>query len=130
MLLAADIGGTKTLIGLYDIGPDRPTAVVTRRVGATAVQDAPAADLRFRRNEQIRAEIAAAAGTYTATLLDRNGNALPIPVTSEERRDADGVRWVVAALPLAPLANGDYVLQLVSADNDGARRAVAFRVVP
>ena len=30
MLLAADIGGTKTLIGLYDIGPDRPTAVVTR----------------------------------------------------------------------------------------------------
>jgi glucokinase len=30
MLLAADIGGTKTLIGLYDIGSDRPTAIVTR----------------------------------------------------------------------------------------------------
>lgn len=30
MLLAADIGGTKTLIGLYDRDGDRPTAVVTR----------------------------------------------------------------------------------------------------
>jgi glucokinase len=30
MLLAADIGGTKTLIGLFDRGPDRPMPVVTR----------------------------------------------------------------------------------------------------
>lgn len=112
------------------IDPDVPTAVVTRRVGATAVQDAPTADLRFRRNEQIRVEIAAAAGTYNATLLDRNGNTLPIPITPEEHQDADGVRWVVAALPLAPLGNGDYVVQLLPVNADGARRAVAFRVVP
>lgn len=30
MLLAADIGGTKTLIGLYREGPERPAPVVTR----------------------------------------------------------------------------------------------------
>lgn len=30
MLLAADIGGTKTLIGLFDRGDDRPVATVTR----------------------------------------------------------------------------------------------------
>lgn len=30
MLLAADIGGTKTLIGLYERGSDRPTPIVTR----------------------------------------------------------------------------------------------------
>ena len=30
MLLAADIGGTKTLIGLFDRGPDRPIPTVTR----------------------------------------------------------------------------------------------------
>jgi len=123
-------GTNPPLSETLQIDPDVPTAVVTRRVGATAVQDAPTADLRFRRNEQIRVEIAAAAGTYTATLLDRNGNALPIPITPEEHRDADGVRWVVAALPLAPLGNGDYVLQLLATDNDGSRRAVAFRVVP
>jgi glucokinase len=30
MLLAADIGGTKTLIGLFEPGPERPVPVVTR----------------------------------------------------------------------------------------------------
>jgi glucokinase len=30
MLLAADIGGTKTLIGLFDRGPDRPVPAITR----------------------------------------------------------------------------------------------------
>jgi hypothetical protein len=123
-------GTNPPLSETLQIDPDVPTAVVTRRVGATAVHDAPTADLRFRRNEQIRVEIAAAAGTYEATLLDRNGKALPVPITPEEHRDASGVRWVVAPLPLAPLGNGDYVLQLLSTDADGARRAVAFRVGP
>ena len=30
MILAADIGGTKTLIGLFDRRPDRPVSTVTR----------------------------------------------------------------------------------------------------
>ena len=88
----------------------------------------PTADLRFRRNEQIRVEIPTASGDpVTARLLDRTGKPLAAPVTAALRDDADGSKWVTAQLALAPLAPADYAIELSS----GANRMVAgFRVVP
>jgi hypothetical protein len=43
------------------------------------------------------------------------------------REDTDGSRWQTADLALAPLAQGDYVIEL----SDGHNRILAaFRVVP
>jgi hypothetical protein len=97
----------------------------------------PTADLRFRRNEQVRVEIpAASSGPVTARLLDRTGKPLAVPVTATVRDDADGSRWVTAQLALAPLAAGDYVIEIVSGSGGsgapgGERRMIsAFRIVP
>jgi hypothetical protein len=105
------------------------TALATRRTGAgAAANDSPAADLRFRRSEQIRVELPATGSPFTAQLLDRTGRELPIQLTVEERTDLDGRRWASAGLPLAPLAQGDYVVQI--AETGSMPVAVAFRVVP
>ena len=88
----------------------------------------PTADLRFRRNEQLRVEIpVSATDPLTARLLDRTGKPLAVPVTAAMRDDADGSRWATAQLALAPLAPGDYAIELASGDN---RMIAAFRVVP
>ena len=65
----------------------------------------------------------------TGRLLNRRGEPLAVPVTLTER--ADGDRLVLAAdLPLAPLADGDDVIE-VTATSAGAKlqRLLAFRVV-
>ena len=62
-----------------------------------------------------------------ARLLDRAGNALAVPVTAAMRDDTDGSRWYTAEVALAPLAAGDYVIEL----SDGNQRMLAaFRIVP
>jgi hypothetical protein len=50
-----------------------------------------------------------------------------VPVTAVVRDDADGSRWVTAQLALAPLAPGDYAIEISSGDT---RLISAFRVVP
>jgi hypothetical protein len=104
--------------------PDSSGALFIRRTGT---REAPTADLRFRRNEQVRVEIpTASADPPTARLLDRNGQLLAVPVTAAVRDDADGSRWHTAQLALAPLAAGDYVIEIAA----GSRRTLAaFRVV-
>jgi hypothetical protein len=63
----------------------------------------------------------------SARLLDRTGKALNVPVSAAVRTDADGSRWRTAQLALAPLAPGDYVVEMSS----GADRSIsAFRIVP
>jgi hypothetical protein len=88
----------------------------------------PTADLRFRRSEQLRVEIPAGDDAeVSARLLDRTGKALNVPVSAAVRTDADGSRWRTAQLALAPLAPGDYVVEMSS----GADRSIsAFRIVP
>jgi hypothetical protein len=45
--------------------------------------------------------------------------------------EADGSKWQHATLALAPLATGDYLLELSAAESAGhARTLIAFRVVP
>src|ERR1700716_1843456 len=42
MILAGDIGGTKTLLGLFDAAPARPRPVVVRSFGTLDLDDLPA----------------------------------------------------------------------------------------
>jgi VWFA-related protein len=107
--------------------PDSTGALFVRRGAATGNQETPTADLRFRRNEQIRVEIPTAlSDPVTARLLDRTGKPLAVPVTAVVRDDPDGSRWATAQLALAPLAPADYVIELSSGER---RMIVAFRVV-
>jgi hypothetical protein len=63
----------------------------------------------------------------TARLLDRSGKALAVPVSAAVREDTDGSRWTAAQLTLAPLAVGDYVIEL---SQGSTRTLAAFRIVP
>ncbi len=112
--------------------PDPGGAIFMRRGPTTGNKDAPAADLRFRRNERIRVDLPApSSGPVAARLLDRVGKALPIPLTASVRDDADGSRWQTTELALAPLAPGDYLIELAGrAGGEEKRTLVAFRVVP
>jgi VWFA-related protein len=108
--------------------PQTTGALFFRRGPATGNRDTPTADLRFRRSEQVRVEIpAGAASEASGRLLDRTGKALNVPVTTAIRDDPDGSRWQTAQVALAPLAPGDYVIEIVSGQN---RSISAFRVVP
>ncbi|MBZ5559711.1 MAG: VWA domain-containing protein [Acidobacteriia bacterium] len=103
-------------------------ALFVRRGQSTGNKDVPTADLRFRRNEQVRVEVpATSSDAATARLLDRAGRPLAVPVTAATRDDGDGLRWHTAQLALAPLAPGDYVIEVASGDK---RTLSAFRVVP
>ena len=103
-------------------------ALFVRRGPTTANKEVPTADLRFRRSEQIRVEIPTTeTEAGAARLLDRSGKALAVPVTAAVRNDPDGSRWMTGQVALAPLAPGDYVIELSSGSS---RMLSAFRVVP
>jgi hypothetical protein len=108
--------------------PNATGAVFFRRGATTGNRDVPTADLRFRRSDRLRVDVPApTADAVAARLLDRNGNALPIPVAGTVRDDADGSRWRSAELALAPLAAGDYLVELATGTG---RTLIAFRVIP
>ena len=89
------------------------------------------ADLRFRRSEHIRVEVPSVSPAVSARLLDRTGKVLAVPLTAAVREDADGSRWQTAEVALAPLAVGDYVIELAGgAGGERKRTLVAFRIVP
>jgi VWFA-related protein len=101
-------------------------AVYSRRGPLSGTRDTPTADLRYRRSERIHVDVPSVASAPAARLLDRTGKPLSVPVASATRADADGARWITADLSLAPLAAGDYLLE-VSAGS--ARTLVPFRIV-
>ena len=108
--------------------PDASGAVFLRRGPVTGNKDVATSDLRFRRSEQLRVDVPSpsdAAGA--ARPLDRTGKPLNVPVTATVRDDADGSRWQVAQLPLAPLAPSDYVIEMSAG---GTRTLLGFRVIP
>ena len=108
--------------------PSASGAVFIRRGPQTGNKDAPTADLKFRRSERIRVEVPSAATATSARLLDRTGKPMPVPVASAMHSDADGTPWVTAEVALAPLAPGDYVIELAAGEQ--TRTLAAFRVVP
>jgi VWFA-related protein len=108
--------------------PSSTGALFFRRGPTTGNKDVPTADLRFRRSDRLRIEIPdPSEDAVTARLLDRRGDAINVPVAGAIRKDPDGVRWQTAELALAPLAPGDYVIEVSSGT---LRRLIAFRLVP
>jgi hypothetical protein len=90
-----------------------------------------AADSRFRRTERVHVEwqVFDVLNRREARLLSREGQPLAVPVTVTER-DVDGLPQVAADVNLAPLTDGDYVIELVVGSGAETQRAlVAVRVV-
>jgi hypothetical protein len=104
-------------------------AVMWRRGPSTGLKHLVTADPRFQRSERIRFEMPTAAdGVATARMLDRVGNLLRVPVQISERPDPSGqFRWIVADAVLAPLAAGDYGIEVTLG---AAKQVIAFKVVP
>jgi VWFA-related protein len=130
---AGSIPSRETVRLTIGTAPAASGALYLRRSSATGNKDAPTADLRFRRNERLRVEVPGdAADGVSARLLDRTGKALNVPVTAAMRDDSDGSRWYAAQLALAPLAPGDYVIEISRAGLAGgeSRTLAAFRIVP
>jgi hypothetical protein len=87
----------------------------------------PAADFQFSRMERVRLEVPVDAGARPggATLLDKTGKALDVPVTVSARVDeATGQQWIVADLSLAPLAPSDYAIEIAFTSGDAEQRVV------
>jgi VWFA-related protein len=106
--------------------PDASGVLVLRRGQGTGNRELPTADLRFRRNEQIRVELPVPQGDLVARILDRTGKPLAVPFTGGVREDDNGLRWATAQLALAPLAAGDYLIEL---SLGSGRTLIGFRVV-
>lgn len=107
-------------------------AILWRRGPSTGPRHVRTADPRFQRSERIRLELPAPAATadvpVTARLLDRAGNPLPIPVQVTRRPEpAADLNWIVGDATLAPLAAGDYAIEISMGD---AKQLTAFRIVP
>jgi VWFA-related protein len=113
--------------------PDPPQAtgaILVRRGPQTGNREIVTADLRFRRTEQLRVEIPTTPdAAWTARLLDRTGKPLVIPVTVARRAETGGPTWVTAQVVLAPLAVGDYLIEL-TADAGASRTLLGIRIVP
>jgi Ca-activated chloride channel family protein len=91
-------------------------------------QYARTANPRFTRTERLRLEIPAnTPAAASARLLDRRGAPLALaPAVGHRVDESDGRRWIVVDLSLAPLAQGDYVIEIIAGE---ATRLAAFQVV-
>jgi hypothetical protein len=92
----------------------------------------PAGDLRYHRQERVKVETAVA-GPVTGRsvqLLDRAGHPLRLPVAIDQRDEA-GLTTVSGEVVLAPLGQGDFILETtVRRGTDTETRFAAFRIVP
>jgi VWFA-related protein len=91
----------------------------------------PVADLQYRRTERIHVQwqLSGPIDRQTARLLSRAGQPLAVPVRVSERA-VDGRPALTADVNLAPLAAGDYVIELVVGRGaDELRTLVGFRVL-
>lgn len=104
-------------------------AVMWRRGPSTGLKHVVTADPHFQRSERVRFEIPTmTAGAATGRMLDRAGNPMRVPVQMSERQEpSEPFRWIVADVVLAPLAPGDYSIEVSLA---GSKRAAALKVVP
>jgi hypothetical protein len=117
----------------FVIQEDAPAGARLLRAGASpALPFVPAGDARFRRTERLRVDVPAAGPVdrIDARLLDRSGGAMSVPLETSTREE-DGVTWASAALVLAPLAPGDYAIEITTGRGSSSRPVVtAFRIVP
>ncbi len=107
-------------------------ALALRRGPSTGLAYQPTADSRFRRTERIRIEVPVLAEGVTTTgrMLNREGQLMPLTVTTSERSEGS-MKLAVAEVILAPLAAGEYVLELSCAVKAGIETiSYGFRIVP
>jgi hypothetical protein len=108
--------------------PDGKGVLFSRRSITTGNRETATADLRFRRSERLIVMLPAPSpDAVSARLLDRTGKPVAIPATAAIRDEADGSRWRTAEVSLAPLAAGEYLVEITAA---GERTLTAFRVLP
>ena len=111
--------------------PLGPPALL-KRSQATGPAYLPTTDPRFRRTDRLRIEwqTAVPLDEVTATLLDRSGKPLAVPLTITEREEG-GTRRVTAELVLAPIALGDYLIEITHrTSTPPASIFLAFRLIP
>jgi len=92
----------------------------------------PTADLRFRRAERIRLDVplATTADSVSARVLDRKGQALAVPAAIAQR-EQNGLRLATTEVVLAPLAAGDYLIEVSARRGERQEKIlVAIRIVP
>jgi VWFA-related protein len=107
-------------------------ALLFRRGSFSGAGFQPTADLRFRKAERIRVDVplAGPVDAVGARLLDRRGQPLPIPVATSQR-DEGGVRLATAEVALAPLALGDYLIEVSARRGERQDKVLAaVRIVP
>jgi hypothetical protein len=108
--------------------------LASRRGPSTGLAYVGTADPRFRRTERLRVEVPLSGDGFAATgrLLTREGSATALVVPFTTRVDeATKQQFGVADLTLAPLAEGEYVLELALVRN-GKTEIVSygFRMIP
>jgi VWFA-related protein len=133
---AAADASDQVRITLPDLsGPAAPVLgqpLLFRRGPFTGAGFQATSDLRFRKAERIRVDVPLAAATNapSARLLDRRGQPMPLPVTVGQREDA-ARRFTTAELALAPLAPGDYLIEVAVRRGEKTEKVLtAFRIVP
>lgn len=120
-----DIPGPAALVG--------SAVVPTRRGPGTGRNYEPTADVRFRRTERLALEVAKLAPEVqlAGRLLNKAGQVLQVPVIVTERAEPTGAPTFVADVMLAPLAAGEYVIELTATAGDQTEtRSFALRMVP
>jgi VWFA-related protein len=125
-------GSPVPLTDAIDVTAVSAQPLAFRRGSSTGNRYLPAADFRFSRTERLRLELPVGADVKPsgAKILDRTGQTLPIPLTTSERTDADtGQKWIMADLTLAPLAAGDYAIEVTTETGNGTQQVItAIRV--
>jgi VWFA-related protein len=109
-----------------------PSALASRRGPSTGLQYVATADTRFRRTERIRLNIprSSSNGKVSAQVLGRDGQPLNVAIVLSERSEGDQ-QIIVADVTLAPLAQGDYAVEIVvDAGERKESSTFAFRVIP
>ena len=107
-------------------------SLLFRRGPFTGAGFQPTADLRFRKAERVRVDVplVGPVDAIAARLLDRRGQPLPVPVATSQR-DEGGVRLATAEVTLAPLALGDYLVEVSTRRGDRQEKVLAaIRIVP
>ena len=80
MILAGDIGGTKTRLGLFDTRTERPTAVVTRSFPTLDYPGLPEMIADFVRNPQVHdADLTAACFGVAGPVMDDEAQLTNVP---------------------------------------------------
>ncbi len=107
--------------------------MASRRGPATGRNYEPTADARMRRTERLRLATPrlSTSAVVTGRLLNRTGQVMQVPVTiTEAPGENDAVAQVVGELVLAPLAAGEYVVEISATEGTKTETlSYAVRVV-